>query len=121
MRSGITQQTRAMCAAYTRVIAEDGDIAALVGELSTLYGVQRPAVWKAFRAGGVVAPYQSRADDRRGRPKGGGGTPGYTEHRRGLREAKANQPRVDRDCCPRCGARGDYGCGHSRAPLGTML
>lgn len=28
---------------------------------------------------------------------------------------------VDRDPCPRCGVRRDYGCSHSLAPLGTML
>jgi len=28
---------------------------------------------------------------------------------------------VDRDPCPRCGVRRDIGCGHSLAPLGTVL
>lgn len=32
-----------------------------------------------------------------------------------------DQPRVDRDPCPRCGVRHDIGCGHSRAPLGMMM
>lgn len=28
---------------------------------------------------------------------------------------------VDRDPCPRCGVRGDFGCSHNRAPLGTSF
>jgi hypothetical protein len=28
---------------------------------------------------------------------------------------------VDRDPCPRCGVRGDIGCGHSRVRLGMVL
>jgi len=31
-----------------------------------------------------------------------------------------NEP-VDRDPCPRCGVRGDFGCGHSKVRLGTVL
>jgi hypothetical protein len=30
-------------------------------------------------------------------------------------------PRVSRDPCPRCGARGGVDCGHSRAPLRTII
>jgi hypothetical protein len=31
------------------------------------------------------------------------------------------RPRVYRDPCPRCGARGDIDCGHSRPKFGTRL
>lgn len=31
------------------------------------------------------------------------------------------QPRLSRDPCQRCGARGDVDCGHSKAQLYTIL
>lgn len=36
-------------------------------------------------------------------------------------EALHKIPRVNRDPCPRCGARGGFDCGHSRAPLRTVI
>lgn len=36
-------------------------------------------------------------------------------------EDQLNERRIDRDPCPRCGVRADFGCAHSRAPVGMMF
>jgi hypothetical protein len=37
------------------------------------------------------------------------------------RDRMAELNRTDRDCCPRCGARGDAGCGHARVSGGRLV
>jgi hypothetical protein len=126
MTRAVTQQTRDICATFRKASEAGEDQSSVVGHLASLYDVQRPAIWKALRRGGVVPPYAPRADGGKGRPQGGG-RPGYTAKRR-LKSAQhratrdyESTPRVDRDPCQRCGVRHDVGCNHSRAPLGMVL
>jgi hypothetical protein len=72
-------------------------------------GVERRAIWKRLRTGGVLP-----ADDTQVGYKAAGLT---REHR----DFVIGGVLVDRDPCPRCGVRGDIPCGHSRAPLGMRL
>jgi hypothetical protein len=37
------------------------------------------------------------------------------------RDRLAETQRTQRDCCPRCGARGDYACGHARIASGRLV
>lgn len=46
---------------------------------------------------------------------------GDTRLGRGLPPPAVLPPAVDRDPCPRCGVRGDFGCPHSRLPLVVSL
>jgi hypothetical protein len=98
------------CDAYRRMLSAGGDPSEIVSGLAAFHGVNRPAIWKRLRSGGVLPPYRSGTGIRRLR-------------RTNLEiDAERNQqPRVDRDPCPRCGVRRDVGCAHSRAPLGMVL
>lgn len=102
-----------------------------VKEIAAEFGVQNPAVWKALRRGGVLPPYQPKTERGAGRPVGGG-TAGYTAKRLeksaaaiAEREARESQKassvvRVfDREPCPMCGTRKDFGCKHF--PHGSVL
>jgi DNA-binding MarR family transcriptional regulator len=115
-----TEETRKICERFRDALAAGKTSNEAVGELAALNDVQRPAIWKRLRAGGVIAPYAQQQSGGKGRPIGGGEY-GYTERRRGrsLAEAARHEPRqdqfVDRDPCPRCGVRGDLGCRHNRA------
>lgn len=128
IQAGVTSRCRLICEAFVRGISAGELSRTIVSELAARFDVQRPAIWKALRVGGVLAPYAPRQDGGAGRPLGGG-EPGYTEHRRerSVEVAIARRPEfppeqfVDRDPCPRCGVRGDIGCSHSRAPIGMML
>lgn len=103
--------TARTCEMYSAAIAcgeAPGDV---VGELATMYGVQRPAIWRRLRAGRLLPPYGS------GRRIGNPRRKSPTE----ADDARSAMPRVDRDPCPRCGVRHDVGCNHSRAPLGMVL
>lgn len=121
--SDASPATRKTCEAFARSIANGCSSREAVAELAALNDVQRPAIWKRLRAGGIIAPYAPSHTGGKGRPRGGG-MAGYTENRRERSEAfhddrrlSLEQPRVDRDPCPRCGVRGDIGCGHSQARL----
>lgn len=104
---GVTKET---CDSYQRQVSVGGDPAEIVSGLAAFYNVNRPAIWRRLRAGGVLPPYRSDGPRKiKRRPL----------HE--LNEDRDSQPRVDRDPCPRCGVRGDIGCGHSRAPLGMVL
>lgn len=119
---------RTICEFFRRRIREGERPGTAVAELAARHDVQRPAIWKSLRKGGVIAPYAPRQNGGRGRPRGGG-EPGYSEQRReksmAYREAIRIEPRadqyVDRDPCERCGVRHDIGCKHTRAPLGMTL
>lgn len=104
------QATEDTCAEYRRMIAAGGDPAEIVTGLAAHYGVNRPAIWRRLRAGGVLPPYRTRSGIRRNRRP-------FSE----INKEREAQPRVDRDPCPRCGVRRDVGCGHSQAPLGMVL
>jgi hypothetical protein len=80
----------------------------IVGYLAEIDNVQRPAIWRRLIAGGVLPPYKSRS-----KPIARRTWRNLTE----LEHQRQELPRVDRDPCPRCGVRGDVGCGHSRFPL----
>lgn len=127
MARQVTQRTIEICERYKRSLELGDPQSATVGELAAMFDVQRPAIWKALRNGGVIPPYTPRQDGGKGRPVGGG-VPGYTAVRRQRsqdhreqQETKPLPPRIDRDPCPRCGVRGDFGCSHSRAQLGTAF
>lgn len=119
---------RATCEAFKLAIRNGATSREAVAELAALYDVQRPAIWKRLRDGGVIAPYAPRQDGGKGRPRGGG-EPGYTVRRRersiAVAQSRRTEPVADqfvsRDACPRCGVRADFGCKHSRAPIGTQF
>ena len=112
----VSTRTHQMCQHYQRGMP--------VSEIATKFGVQNPAVWKALRRGGIIAPYKAKKAGGPGRPIGGG-LPGYTEKRLAKSAAyisakeSREPPRplvvVDRTPCPRCGVRGDIGCSHQGA------
>ena len=119
--------TARTCEIYLKSIAAGEHPSDVVAELATWYGVQRPAIWKRLRQGGVIPPYSPRVAGGKGRPVGGGEC-GYTQRRlegrrrhSEINEAKMALPRVDRDPCQRCGVRHDVGCHHTRAPVGMTL
>lgn len=124
IKEGITSATRSVCETFVRAIAAGEPQNDVVRELADREGVQRPAIWRRLRTGGVLPEYGRRKANGQGRPAGGG-NPGYSARRRQLAIQAAESQRpdlrpellVDRDPCPRCGARGDFGCGHSQAPL----
>lgn len=75
-----------------------------VGEMASIMGVQRPAIYSALRRAGLLPPLKK-------------GTPHKT-HRKPERGRKSSKemmaaPRVVRDPCPRCGTRADIGCSHT--------
>lgn len=115
----VPARVRRICEAFIRAIEGGETKGAAVAQLAAQHDVQRPAIWKTLRAGGVVPPYKARDEGGQGRPIGGG-TPGYTTKRRERALAVAeqrSQPNivfVDRDPCKLCGVRGDLGCAHNR-------
>lgn len=128
IRSDATLRARTICEAFLKRISSGALSGDVVGELAAKHDVQRPAIWKSLRSGGVLAPYGSKENGGNGRPLGGGCN-GYSTRRRerSIKTAEERRPEpspeqfVDRDPCPRCGVRRDYGCSHSLAPLGMML
>lgn len=95
--SEVSGRTFRMCALYERGVE--------VGEIAAEFGVQRPAVWKALRRGGLLPPYKSKASAGRGRPR---------KPKVALAETSPIVI-VDRDPCLMCGTRGDVGCRHRPA------
>jgi hypothetical protein len=102
--------TKRTCDEYSRQAAMGGDPCEIVTALCVVHSVQRPAIWRRLRIGGVLPPYRARLVPRNAR-------------RSSLEIAREKDagPRVDRDPCPRCGVRRDYGCNHSLARLGMVL
>lgn len=97
----------------------------VIADLAGMHDVQRPAIWKALRAGGVVAPYAPKDTRGPGRPTGGG-QPGYTAERSAIARTAAER-REDHmissrpaplEPCGRCGTRADVGCVH-QSPAGA--
>jgi hypothetical protein len=104
--SGLIQQT---CDTFLRSVRLGSTVPEAVGQIAETEGVQRPAVWRRLRSGGVLAPIRA-----------------YTGKR--LRRTNAeiftdavDAVRVDRDPCQRCGVRHDIGCKHNPAPVGMMF
>jgi hypothetical protein len=113
MSGHITQATRDTCDIYRDAIAAGEAQASIIKHLASQYDVQRPAIWKRLRAGGLIPDYGVSDGKPVGRLAGGVMVD---------REKRPNAPPpVFRDPCQRCGARGDYSCGHSKTPLGTVL
>ena len=114
-----TPKTEAICAVYrTRVGAGEKE-RDVVRSLAVDYDVQRPAIWKQLRAGGVVPAYKPKVEGYSGRPKGGG-TPGFTAKRTAASLAHSlKQPEristisAGPAACLRCGSR--FGCKHMPA------
>ena len=120
-RIGIRADTLADCQMYRKAVAAGEHPSSIVGELAAMHGVQRPAIWRRLRSGGVLPPYVARVQNGRGRPVGAG-EPGYTNNRRkkavevAAQRAAADEMLhfVDRDPCFLCGVRADLGCAHRR-------
>jgi len=113
MSIGLWPITRETCELYEAAIAAGEAQESVIGYLATKYDVQRPAIWKRLRAGGLIPEYGCHVD---GKPVG--------RTAAGIRRAEPViplAPPVDRDPCPRCGTRHDIGCRHSRAPVGMMF
>lgn len=92
-----------------------------VPRIAALFGVQRQAVWRAFRTAGYEPPgtiaRREAAQRRLDAVYASIGTRRpATSRRESLNEALANAPRVHRDPCQRCGCRGDIECKHRWAP-----
>lgn len=77
-----------------------------IGMIAEKYDIQRPAVWKALRRAGVLAPYQPR-DGAAAKPK-----PSPPQPIRKMSPDDIARRVVSRDPCRRCGVRGDIGCIH---------
>jgi hypothetical protein len=102
--------TARTCEVYRKATAAGESPGDVVGYLAKWFGVQRPAIWRRLRTGGVLPKYNE------GSPIG--------RKPAGIRENRTRTPlppTVSRDPCPRCGVRADYGCGHSHIRLGTVL
>lgn len=102
--------TKRTCEEFSRQLAQGGDAREIVTALCEFHAVLRPAIWRRLRAGGVLPPYRT-------------GPTRHTGRRRtsDIAREKDASPRVDRDPCPRCGVRRDFGCKHSLTPLGMVL
>lgn len=111
----VTARTALICSTYRKALAAGEDSTAVVGELAAANDVQRPAIWKALRRGGVLPPYAPKSEHGQGRRRAN--TQSWQTRKLQMDET----PRVDRDPCPRCGVRRDFGCNHSRIPLGMVL
>lgn len=107
IKPDLPDETRQRCEAFVRAFKAGADPGAIVAQLAEAGGVQRPAIWRALRSGGLL-PEKLRAPVR-GRKSP---TPAASET---FQTAAA----TSRDPCPRCEVRGDIGCRHSRAPLAT--
>lgn len=89
---GLSERTLRICKLYA---TGKHDIAALARQ----FGVQRPAIYKALRRGGVLPPYNRRE---------------FTP--KPLRKPKVEPDEsqyTQRDSCFYCGVRGDLGCAHT--------
>ncbi len=103
------QAREATCAEYQRMLPKLGH-AQTITTLAELHGVRRGAIEMRIRRGGLLPPYRVGTRIQRTR----------RQQAESLETANKRQ-RVDRDPCPRCGARGDIGCKHTRSPLGTVF
>lgn len=119
-RAANLDRTNAICAEYRAFLADGISSGKAALELSAKYDVQRPAIWKALRRGGVLPPYAPRQHGGSGRPISGG-VAGWSDQRRqhALGVADERQAALDhvpvREPCFLCGARADVGCRHRRA------
>lgn len=104
-------RTERTCDTYRRALKSGEEPSAIVGYLAQADGVQRPAIWRRLRTGGVLPPYNE------GKPIGRKAA-GISDPEKRLFNLPAA---VDRDPCQRCGVRHDIGCRHSRAPLGMIM
>jgi hypothetical protein len=128
IHTGAPPLARETCELFKRSIENGLTSREAVAELAERFDVQRPAIWKRLRDGGVIAPYAPRQKNGKGRPIGGG-VAGYTAKRRersvAVSAERSSEPSpdqyVDRDACPRCGVRSDIGCKHNRVHLGTSF
>lgn len=107
--------TARTCEMYRRAISSDEEPSDIVGYLAQMDGVQRPAIWRRLRTGGVLPPYNND------RTRVGRKAAGISPATAGRIDERTLPPRVDRDPCERCGTRHDIGCHHSRAPVGMTF
>lgn len=109
----LSPRTERICELYKKAVSCGEDGSDVVGYLAAMEGVQRPAIYKRLRQGGLLPPYPSDQRPRRYQP--------YIPRLERKVVHREMPPRVYRDPCPRCGARGDVECGHSKARLGMVL
>jgi hypothetical protein len=74
-------------------MAAGEDRSAVVGELSERYSLERPAIYRALRRGGILPAYKDPEEKR---------------------EELEARPRVESEPCFMCGVRPDIGCRHRR-------
>ncbi len=84
-----------VCRAYRRAMQKGDDLSEFIGRIAIREGVQRGAIWKRLRRGGLVPEYRL----------------GVILHRR-KKDIGPPPQRVERDPCFRCGVRADIGCRH---------
>lgn len=116
-RIGPSDMARTVCDLYQKAEAAGEDTTPVIGQLATMFGVQRPAIFKTLRRWGVLPPYGTAEPGKKGpRPKD-------DKERRAKMDAYKSRkveslpPRVYRDPCWRCGTRADYGCHHLEGVL----
>lgn len=96
--------TRETCERYLKLLAAGIDHGTAIERLAEAEGMKREGIRGRLRSGGALKPYASEL-------------PGYVRAsiRRGPmavgKIVVTSQP-VYRDPCSRCGARGDFDCGH---------
>ena len=98
----ILERTERTCEMYSAAVSDGESPTDVVRKLAIAFGVTRPSIYKRLRSGNALPPY--RTD----RPKHGPRSP-----RNEARE-RIEPPKVHRDPCFLCGARGDVGCRHGR-------
>lgn len=113
----------------TEVVRLHRDEKLKVAEIAARLGITVPAVYRAFRRQGYFLATMKEPNLPRARkpadllppdplPSQRPGTPGAKAI---AEQERMALPRVERDPCGRCGARGDYGCGCRRASVGWCV
>lgn len=107
----LNKATERTCAMYRSAIEAGESPSDVVGQIANAYGVQRPAIWRRLRTGGVLPGYRSKSDPQFRKPQ-----TRYKRQDSGSKMGNIPAP-VFREPCPRCGVRADIGCGHTATRL----
>lgn len=108
IKPDVPDRVRLICEAFLRAVRNGTSQREAVGQIALARGRSRHRIWTVLRIGGVLPPYQTKEQRR------AASVPPPMPMPR-------PRPPVSRDPCPRCGARGDVECGHSRRQLGVMF
>lgn len=91
-----------------------------VPQIAERLGFRTGSVTRALVSRGIISERNFTVDDP-SRFRRSDRNPAFPSSRQVAEAEKMAMPRVERDPCHRCGARGDYGCGHDRAPVGWCV